>query len=86
MSAHVADFPGSTRHLATADFPGELEIPGPLQANVERHPANLAQLIRSLQRAGIDKRQIDAFAEAVVASYRTELLLAIECLVKGDDV
>jgi hypothetical protein len=74
------------RPPADADALAGLAIPAALQASVERHRANLARLIVSLQRAGFCESQIDASVNAVIASYKAELLIAIKSLLQDNDV
>jgi hypothetical protein len=69
---------------ARAEF-GDIEVPLELQPSVSRHRANLARLVGALQLAGLDDPQIEASVNAVVGSYRLELLSAIKTFVKKPD-
>jgi hypothetical protein len=55
-------------------------IPPVLQASVARHQGNLARLMLSLRKAGMEQRQIEAAVTSVVESYKAELLDAIRSL------
>jgi len=59
-----------------------LEVPAALYASLERHRANLVDLIRNLQSAGIDEARIEASVSVIVASYREELLRAIKSMMR----
>jgi hypothetical protein len=72
--------------LADATALAGVAIPPVLHASVERHRAHLARLVVSLQRAGVSESQIEASVNAVVASYKAELLEAIKSLVGASDV
>jgi muramidase (phage lysozyme) len=61
------------------------EIPQELQESVDRHRANLARLIASLQSAGIGDAQIEASVGAIMASYCQELLTAIKIMMRSPD-
>lgn len=64
-----------------------VEIPPDLQANVDRHYANLVGLIKTLGNAGIDEATIEASVAQIIASYQAELLLNIKKLYgKSSDV
>jgi len=59
-----------------------LEIPEELQASMERHRANVLNLVKNLQSAGISEAQIEASVSVIVASYREELLRAIKSMMR----
>lgn len=57
-----------------------LSVPSSLQANVDRHRANLLALVDSLGRAGIDEAMIEKSVVAMVASYQAELIRNMKSL------
>lgn len=68
---------GRPAACVSADF-ADFDVPCALQANVTRHRANLARLVEALQSAGVDDSQIESSVNAVVGSYRAELVSAVE--------
>jgi hypothetical protein len=58
-----------------------LEIPIELRASLLRHEQHLAQLVSTLQAAGLSAEMIDASVSQLVESYREELVLAIHGMV-----
>ena len=79
MTRYAADLDPALGAAANEMF-GEIEIPPLLQASVDRHRDNLAQLVRTLRSAGFGDGQIDSGVSALVASYRAELKVAIRAL------
>lgn len=70
-------------HGTSLTDPGALKritIPPSLQANVDRHCANLAALIDTLGKAGVDEATIEASVTLIIASYQAELLLNLKTL------
>ena len=59
-----------------------LEVPEALQSSLQRHRANLVQLVKSLYSAGLNDEQIEASVSVIVESYKEELLRAIKALVE----
>jgi len=60
-----------------------MDVPLALEPSVTRHRANLARLVGALCAAGVDDEQIETSVNAVVASYRGELLSAIRSIMKS---
>ena len=60
-----------------------LEIPAELLSSVMRHQAHLAQLIASLQAAGLQDDKIESSVRVLVDSYASELTSAIRGMAKG---
>ncbi len=65
-----------------ADPFADLEVPEALQVSMERHRANLAQLVRNLHSAGVSEEQIEASVSMLVESYRQELIRAIRMMMR----
>jgi hypothetical protein len=65
-----------------ADPFAEFEVPEALQASLERHRQNLAELVRNLHSAGVSEPQIETSVTVIVESYRQELLRAIRSMVR----
>lgn len=59
-----------------------LEIPAELLSSVTRHQAHLAQLITSLQAAGLQDDMIESSVRVLVDSYAEELTTAIRSMAK----
>ena len=59
-----------------------LEIPAELLSSVTRHQAHLAQLITSLQAAGLRDDMIESSVRVLVDSYADELTAAIRGMAK----
>jgi len=59
-----------------------LEIPAELLSSVTRHQAHLAQLITSLQAAGLQDDMIESSVRVLVDSYADELTAAIRGMAK----
>ncbi len=59
-----------------------LEIPAELLSSVTRHQAHLAQLITSLQAAGLQDDMIESSVRVLVDSYADELTTAIRGMAK----
>jgi hypothetical protein len=59
-----------------------LEIPAELLSSVTRHQAHLAQLIMSLQAAGLQDDMIESSVRVLVDSYADELTAAIRSMAK----
>ncbi|KQO12492.1 hypothetical protein [Sphingomonas sp. Leaf242] len=59
-----------------------LEIPAELLSSVTRHQAHLAQLIKSLQAAGLQDDMIESSVRVLVDSYADELTAAIRGMAK----
>lgn len=55
-------------------------VPPWLRENLERHRVNLARLISSLRKAGVDDATIEASVNVVVESHRLELMGALKAL------
>ncbi|UZK65880.1 hypothetical protein [Sphingomonas sp. M1-B02] len=60
-----------------------IEIPAELLDSVNRHQANLAALIASLQAAGLQHAMIEASVRTLVDSYASELTAAIQAFAEG---
>jgi hypothetical protein len=70
--------------VADHPHPFEIGIPPVLRASVERHQANLANLLHSFRAAGFEEAQIEAAVTVVIDSYKNELLQAIRTLTAND--
>jgi hypothetical protein len=66
--------------VAAHPQPFTAPIPPALQTTIERHQANLAQLVLSLRKAGIGPHEVEAAVTIVIDSYKCELLEAIRRL------
>lgn len=66
------------------DVASGLTVPLALQAGIGRHRAHLTQLTASMRAAGLPEAQITASIEALTASYRTELIRALNALKESD--
>jgi hypothetical protein len=77
---HDVDPTELDKTVAAHPQPFEASIPPALWTAVERHQANLAQLVQSLRQAGIGPREVEAAVTIVIDSYKCELLEAIRTL------
>jgi hypothetical protein len=78
----MGDGDGWVGEWVTTDPFAGLQVPESLYASMERHRANLVDLVRNLQSAGIGEAQIEASVSVMVASYREELLRAIKLMMR----
>lgn len=70
--------------VAAHPDPFPATIPLALRASVERHQANLVQLVQSLRHAGIGPREVEAAVTTVIDSYKCELLASIRTFTASD--
>lgn len=77
---HGSRLPEAARLDAFAD----IDIPDALRPSVERHRANLFNLLQTLKLSGVSTAMIEASTAAVVESYKAELLAAVKNMMKSD--
>ena len=70
--------------MAFADATAGLHVPPSLQAGVARHRVHLSQLAVALRAARLPDAQIAASLDALVASYRAELINVLNALRNSD--
>jgi len=59
-------------------------LPPALQQNLERHRQNLRALSDSLRGAGLDERTVANSLDTMIRSYRAELAMTFEDLLKEE--
>lgn len=58
----------------------DMQIPDELKDVANRHQQHVADLLASLRCAGLDDHRIERSVDAIVASYRSELMAAVQAM------
>jgi hypothetical protein len=69
--------PESAKLFVEPDSFSGIDIPPELEESLRRHRENLVRLVTTLRSAGISQAQIEESVAVIVASYKYELMQAL---------